>query len=119
MAPEQRPIARLNANKQTLGALSQSAASSRLAEISGYNKSRPVAQFSHGGDAESDAQAKAKIARAKERELAPRLAIGTLHEWNDDAVAVHLLGPMTDDCDHCASLNFPEERVGQGHFSIC
>jgi mono/diheme cytochrome c family protein len=26
---------------------------------------------------------------------------------------------MTEECDLCGSLNFPEERVSRGHFTIC
>ena len=58
-------------------------------------------------------------AKEKRRQTAPHRGLVTLDDWSDDAVETHLLGPMTDKCECCASLNFPEERVLRGHFSIC
>ena len=55
----------------------------------------------------------------RERALPARLGLGTVDDWSDDAVAVHQLAPMLDECQACQSRNFPEERVGRGHFTIC
>ena len=53
------------------------------------------------------------------RLAAAHVALGTLDEWNDELVAAHVLQAMTQVCEHCSSVNFPEERVGGTHFNIC
>ena len=58
-------------------------------------------------------------ARCVQQVIAPRLGLCTLDGWNDDVVAVYQLAPMSDACEICQSLNFPEERVLRGHFTIC